>query len=75
MRSQQQSVIVKEDLSRHSKEARQELRNFVRQARKSNPGATFTMREDEDSIMVEGRKYVWDEAEKRVRELQACPPR
>ena len=60
-------LSVTEDMSRRVREARTELRKFMRDLKKSNPAATCHVQYDK--LFVNHRCYVWSESQARVVEF------
>ena len=60
-------LSVTEDMSRRVREARTELRKFMRELKKSNPAATCHVQYDK--LFVNHRCYVWSESQARVVEF------
>ena len=61
------SLSVTEDMSRRVREARTELRKFMRDLKKTNPAATCHLQYDK--LFVNHRCYVWSEAQAKVVEF------
>ena len=59
-------VTVTEDLSQKTREARQELRRFMREVRKINPEKRCFLKYDK--LFIDGKMFVFSEAEGRVTE-------
>ena len=60
-------LSVTEDMSRRVREARTELRKFMRELKKTNPAATCHVQYDK--LFVNHRCYVWSESQARVVEF------
>ena len=60
------AVTVTEDLSQKTREARQELRRFMREVRKINPEKRCFLKYDK--LFIDGKMFVYSEAEGRVTE-------
>ena len=60
-------LSVTEDMSRRVREARTELRKFMRDLKKSNPAATCHVQYDK--LFVNHRCYVWSESQAKVVEF------
>ena len=58
------SVSVTEDFSQKTREARQELKKFVRQVRKINPEKRCLVKYDK--LFIDGKMFVYSEVEGRV---------
>ena len=55
---------VTEDLSKKTREARLELRKFMREVKRKNPEKNCFM--EQDKLFVDGKIYVFSETENRV---------
>ena len=53
-----------EDLSKKTREARLELRKFMREVKRKNPEKNCFM--EQDKLFVDGKIYVFSETENRV---------
>ena len=60
-------LSVTEDMSRRVREARTELRKFMRELKKTNPAATCHIQYDK--LFVNHRCYVWSESQAKVVEF------
>ena len=64
MFSRQVGFSVTEDLSKKTREARLELRKFMREVKRKNPEKNCFM--EQDKLFVDGKIYVFSETENRV---------
>ena len=62
----QSGFSVTEDLSKKTREARLELRKFMREMKRKNPEKNCFM--EQDKLFVDGKIYVYSESEERVLE-------
>ena len=59
-----------EDLSKKTREARLELRKFMREVKRKNPEKNCFM--EQDKLFVDGKIYVFSETENRVVEQRTA---
>ena len=65
------NIHITEDVSKQTREAQQELRKFLRLARKSNPDIRGFI--DYDKLYIDGDIFVYNKTKKAV-ELFSSPP-
>ena len=63
---------ISEDMTRQTKDKRNELRNFMRDLKRKNPSTKYYLAYDR--LYVEDKCYVWSDAEKQVIETAEKTP-
>ena len=63
-------ISVTEDLSKKTREARQELRKFMRHVKKTNPEKRCHLQYDK--LFIDGKIFLYNEALGQVEEIGKC---